>query len=40
MISNPVWGGKEDAEMWIQPIDKRMLSNMMRMQMKGDFRDF
>ncbi len=40
MISNPVWGGKEDAEnAGLQPIDKRMLASMMRLQMRGDFRD-
>ena len=37
MISNPVYGIPPEG---MQPINKTMLANMMRMQMKGDFRDF
>ena len=37
MISNPVYGIPPEG---MQPINKTMLASMMRMQMKGDFRDF
>ena len=36
MISNPVYGIPPDG---MQPIDKRVLASMMRLQMRGDFRD-